>query len=42
MSTVTIISSFADGADCARAIEELRDAKIGELKTFSPIPSHKI
>jgi hypothetical protein len=42
MSTITIISSFADDADCARAIEALREAKIGELKTFSPIPSHKI
>jgi len=42
MSTITITSSFADDADCARAIEALRDAKIGELKTFSPIPSHKI
>jgi hypothetical protein len=42
MSTIAIISSFTDDADCARAIEALRDAKIGELKTFSPIPSHKI
>ena len=42
MSTITIISSFADDADCARAIEAIRDAKIGELKSFSPIPSHRI
>jgi hypothetical protein len=42
MSTIAIISSFADDAQCARAIEELRAAKIDELSTFSPIPSHKI
>jgi hypothetical protein len=42
MSTIAIISSFADDAQCARAIEELRAAKIDELNTFSPIPSHKI
>jgi ActD protein len=42
MSTIAIISSFADDAQCARAIEELRAAKIDEVNTFSPIPSHKI
>jgi hypothetical protein len=42
MSRIAIISSFAEDADCARAIEALHEAKIGELKTFSPIPSHKI
>ena len=42
MSTIAIISSFADETRCARAIEELRAAKVGDLSTFSPIPSHKI
>lgn len=42
MSTIAIISSFADDALCANAIEELRAAKVGEINTFSPIPSHKI
>jgi hypothetical protein len=42
MNTIAIISSFADDAQCARAIEELRAAKVGDLSTFSPIPSHKI
>lgn len=42
MSTIAIISAFADDADCAHAIETLRDQKIGGLSTFSPIPSHKI
>ena len=42
MSTIAIISSFADEAQCARAIEELRAAKVGDFNTFSPIPSHKI
>jgi Protein of unknown function (DUF3341) len=42
MSTIAIISSFADDAQCANAIEELRAAKVGEFNTFSPIPSHKI
>jgi len=42
MSTMAIISSFADDTQCARAIEELRAAKVGDLNTFSPIPSHKI
>ena len=42
MSTIAIISSFADEAQCAKAIEELRAAKVGEFNTFSPIPSHRI
>jgi hypothetical protein len=42
MSTIAIVSSFADDARCAQAIEELRAAKIGEFNTFSPIPSHRI
>ena len=42
MSTIAIISSFADDAQCANAIEELRAAKVGEFNTFSPIPSHRI
>jgi hypothetical protein len=42
MSTIAIVSSFADDAQCAKAIEELRAAKVGEFSTFSPIPSHKI
>jgi hypothetical protein len=42
MSTIAIISSFADETRCAHAIEELRAAKIGEFNTFSPIPSHRI
>ena len=42
MSTIAIISSFADDARCARAIEELRAAQVGDFNTFSPIPSHKI
>ena len=42
MSTIAIISSFADDAQCANAIEELRASKVGEFNTFSPIPSHRI
>ncbi len=42
MSTIAIISSFADDAQCAHAIEQLRAAQVGDFKTFSPIPSHKI
>ena len=42
MSTIAMISSFADETRCARAIEELRAAKVGDFNTFSPIPSHKI
>jgi hypothetical protein len=42
MSTIAIISSFVDDAQCARAIEELRAAKVGAFNTFSPIPSHRI
>ncbi len=42
MSTIAIVSAFADDADCAHAIDALRGAKIGDFNTFSPIPSHKI
>jgi hypothetical protein len=42
MSTIAIISSFADDARCAQAIEELRAAHVGDFNTFSPIPSHRI
>ena len=42
MSTIEISSSFADEARCARAIEELRAAQIGDFNIFSPIPSHRI
>jgi len=42
MSTIAIISSFADDTRCARAIEQLREAELGDFNTFSPIPSHKI
>ncbi len=42
MSTIAIRSSFADETECARAIEELRAAGVGDFNTFSPIPSHKI
>ncbi len=42
MSTIAIISWFADDTRCAQAIEELRAAQVGDFNTFSPIPSHKI
>ena len=42
MSTIAIISSFADDTRCANAIEELRAANLVDFNTFSPIPSHKI
>ncbi len=42
MSTVAIIGSFADDVQAAHAIEELRAAQVGDFKTFSPIPSHRI
>src|SRR5580693_1550818 len=42
MSMIAIISSFADDAQCAHAIEELRAAQVGDFNTFSPIPSHRI
>jgi hypothetical protein len=42
MSTIAIISAFADDADCAHAIEELRAAQLSDFNTFSPIPSHRI
>jgi hypothetical protein len=42
MSTIAIISSFADDTQCAQAIEELRAAKVADFNTFSPIPSHRI
>ena len=42
MSTIAIISSFADDTQCAQAIEQLRAAELGDFNAFSPIPSHKI
>jgi hypothetical protein len=42
MSTIAIISAFADDTDCAHAIHALRDAQIRDLNTFAPIPSHRI
>ncbi len=42
MSTIEIKSSFSDESQCARAIEEIRSARLGDFSTFSPIPSHKI
>jgi Protein of unknown function (DUF3341) len=42
MSTIEIISSFGDEAQCASAIEELRAAQVGDFNAFSPFPSHKI
>jgi hypothetical protein len=42
MSNVAIIGSFADETQCAHAIEELRAVPVGDFRTFSPIPSHKI
>jgi len=42
MSAVTIIGSFGGDRECARAIEALRAAKVGEFRAFSPFPSHRI
>ena len=42
MSAIAIVSSFADDAECAHAIEQLRVAQVGDFNTFSPIPSHRI
>jgi hypothetical protein len=42
MSTIAITGSFTDETQCARAIEELRAAQVGDFNAFSPIPSHKI
>jgi hypothetical protein len=42
VSSIEIISSFSDDAQCANAIEELRAAKVGDFNTFSPFPSHRI
>jgi hypothetical protein len=42
MSTVAIIGAFGDEDQCADAVHELHAAKLGELHTFSPFPSHKI
>ena len=42
MSAIAIVSSFADDAECAHAIEQLRAAQVGDFNTFSPIPSHRI
>jgi hypothetical protein len=42
MSTVTLIASFSDDENCAEAIEALREARVDDFTTFSPIPSHRI
>lgn len=42
MSTITLRGSFTDETQCARAVEDLRSARIGDFNTFSPFPSHKI
>lgn len=42
MSTIAIISSFADDTHAAQAIEELRAAQVSDFHTFAPFPSHKI
>ena len=42
MSTVEIISSFADETRAAHAIENLREAQVADFHTFAPFPSHKI
>lgn len=42
MSTISIISSFAEEIQCAHAIEELRAAQVADFSIFSPIPSHRI
>ena len=42
MSKVAIISSFVDDTQAANAIEELREARVVDFHTFSPIPSHRI
>jgi hypothetical protein len=42
MSTITLRGSFTDETQCARAVEDLRSAQIGDFNTFSPFPSHKI
>jgi Alternative complex III, ActD subunit len=42
MSTIEIISSFADETQAAHALESLRAAKVADFHTFAPFPSHKI
>lgn len=42
MSKLTIIGSFADDQRCAHAIEALRESRLDDFNTFSPIPSHRI
>jgi Protein of unknown function (DUF3341) len=42
MSMIEIISSFADEARAAHAIENLRAAQVAHFHTFAPFPSHKI
>jgi len=39
---VRITGSFADEHSCVRCIEQLRQAKPGAVRVFSPIPSHHI
>ena len=42
MSTIEIISSFADETRAAHAIENLRAAQVADFHTFAPFPSHKL
>ncbi len=42
MSTVAIIAAFDQEDQCAQAVHELHEANLGELRSFSPFPSHKI
>jgi hypothetical protein len=42
MSTIEIISSFADETQAAHAIENLRAAQVADFHTFAPFPSHRI
>ena len=42
MSTIEIISSFADDAQCGARDRGAAAAQVADLHTFAPIPSHKI
>ena len=39
---IEIVASFVEEEMCAQAIEQLRTAKIGDYRAFSPIPCHHI
>ncbi|MGO9455014.1 MAG: DUF3341 domain-containing protein [Candidatus Binataceae bacterium] len=40
--SLEIVGSFTDETGCALGIEKLREAKVGGVRVFSPIPSHRI